>query len=67
MSLRLEAGGAFDRQLAFLDRVHAVYPDLRVADVKLETQPRATEPRPQASFELRWYTAIDPHPAPVGG
>ena len=66
VSLRLEAGGAFDRQLAFLDRVHAVYPDVRVADVRLEAQARAAEPRPQTTVELRWFTALDPQASEPG-
>lgn len=57
--LRLEAGGSFGRQLAFMDQLHTVFPDVRVADVKLETRPREAQPRPSVVMGLRWFTALD--------
>ncbi len=57
--LRLEAGGGFAAQLDFLDRLHGVYPDVRVADVGVQARPREAGAAAQVVVELRWFTALD--------
>ncbi|MEM6855960.1 MAG: hypothetical protein AAF593_16270 [Planctomycetota bacterium] len=57
--LRLEAIAGFPEHLAFLDALHAAFPDVSVVGLNLTSNARNANPRPRASFNLVWFTSVD--------
>lgn len=57
--LRLEAVAGFPEHLAYLDALHAAFPDVSVVGVELKSNVRDANPRPRAVLSLVWFTAVD--------
>ncbi len=56
--LRLEAVADFPAHLAYLDALHAAFPDVSVVGMELRSSPRDANPRPRAVLNLVWFTAV---------
>ncbi|MEO1236929.1 MAG: type 4a pilus biogenesis protein PilO [Planctomycetota bacterium] len=57
--LGLEATASFAEHLAFLERLHTAFPDIRVVGLELDGEPRDAAPRPRARIALMWFTELD--------
>jgi len=57
--LRLEAVADFPSHLAYLDTLHASFPDISVIGMELQSSPREANPRPRATLNLVWFTAVE--------
>lgn len=57
--MRLEAVAGFPAHLAYLDALHASFPDISVVGMELKSSPRENNPRPRVVLSLVWFTAVN--------